>query len=53
MRRTCSVIVGLVVLCIAQASDGIFHLAVIDEVMTSYDGDANVQFIEIRMLAGL
>lgn len=31
----------------------VFHLAVIDEVMTSYDGDANVQFIEMRMLASL
>jgi hypothetical protein len=29
----------------------IFHLAVIDEVMTSYGGNANVQFVEIRMLA--
>ncbi len=27
-----------------------FHLAVIDEVMTSYNGDTNVQFVEIRML---
>ncbi len=27
-----------------------FHFAVIDEVMTSYNGDANVQFVEIRML---
>jgi hypothetical protein len=51
MRRTCSVLVGLAVLCIAQASSAVFHAAVIDEVMTSYNGDANVQFIEIRMLA--
>jgi len=28
-----------------------FHIAVIDEVMTSYGGDPTVQFVEIRMLA--
>lgn len=27
-----------------------FHLSVIDEVMTSYDNDSSVQFVEIRML---
>ena len=32
-------------------AQALFHLAVIDEVMTSYDGDASVQFVEIRMLA--
>jgi hypothetical protein len=32
-------------------ADAAFHFAVIDEVMTSYGGDANVQFIEIRMTA--
>ena len=31
-------------------SQAVFHFAVIDEVMTSYGGDANVQFVEIRML---
>jgi hypothetical protein len=41
MRRTVSVaIVGLAVLCIARTSSGLFHLALIDEVMTSYGGDA-------------
>ena len=29
----------------------LFHVAVIGEVMTSYDGDPNVQFVEILMLA--
>ena len=53
MRRTCSVIVGLVALGVAHPSSALFHLAVIDEVMTSYGGDANVQFIEIRMLGPL
>jgi hypothetical protein len=27
-----------------------FHIAVIDEVMTSYDGDDTVQFVEVRMM---
>jgi hypothetical protein len=30
----------------------LFHLAVIDEVMTSYGGDPAAQFVEIEMLAG-
>jgi len=34
----------------APQSGAVFHFAVIDEVMTSYGGDANVQFVEIRML---
>jgi len=29
----------------------LFHFAVIDEIMTSYGGDPNVQFVEIDMLA--
>jgi hypothetical protein len=29
----------------------LFHFAVIDEVMTSHDGNADIQFVEIRMLA--
>jgi hypothetical protein len=35
----------------APHSQAVFHFAVIDEVMTSYGGDANVQFVEIRMLS--
>lgn len=34
-----------------QPAQAAFHLAVIDEVMTSYNGDPTVQFVEIRMLA--
>jgi hypothetical protein len=41
------------VLLHAGRAPAVYHLAVIDEVMTSYNGDPNVQFIEIRMLAGL
>ena len=33
-----------------RSANAAFHLAVIDEVLTSYNGDANVQFVEIRML---
>ena len=33
-----------------RSANAAFHFAVIDEVMTSYGGDANVQFVEIRML---
>lgn len=32
------------------STQALFHFAVIDEVMTSYDGDADVQFVEIKML---
>lgn len=35
----------------APPSQAIFHFAEIDEVMTSYGGDASVQFVEIEMLA--
>lgn len=34
----------------APQSQAAFHFAVIDEVMTSYGGNASVQFVEIRML---
>jgi hypothetical protein len=52
MRRAFAVLVaGLVLLCGAHTSHALFHLAVIDEIMASYGGDPNVQFIEVRMLA--
>jgi hypothetical protein len=37
----------------AERAPAVFHASVIDEVMTSYGGDPNVQFIEVRMLASL
>ncbi len=40
-------------LALATPASAFFHDTVIDEVLTSYGGDANVQFIEMRMLAGL
>ncbi len=41
----------LVLVSAPRPSHAIFHMAVIDEIMTSYDGDPNVQFVEIKMLA--
>jgi len=51
-RRLAYVIGVLAAVLWAGSAGALFHLAVIDEVMTSYGGDPNVQFIEIRMLAG-
>jgi hypothetical protein len=42
------VVAGL--LLTRSEADAIFHVAHIDEFMVSYGGDANVQFVEIRML---
>jgi hypothetical protein len=54
MRRAyLTVVVALAVCSLATPSRAAFHVTVIDEVMTSYNGDAGVQFIEMRMLAGL
>ncbi len=46
-----SVAVLAAVLVLPRSSQALFHSAVIDEVMTSYGGNANVQFVEIRMLS--
>ena len=46
------VLTAITVLFMADVASAAFHLAVIDEIMTSYGGDSNVQFVEIRMLAG-
>jgi len=43
-------LLALALLCASQPAAALFHLAVIDEVMTSYDGDFDVQFVEIKML---
>lgn len=49
-----TVVLGLALgaLVMAWPARALFHLAVIDEFSTSYDGDPSAQFIEIRMLAG-
>ncbi len=54
MKRLSSVIsiCGVLILLSApRAAHAIFHLMVIDEIMTSYGGDPNVQFVECKMLA--
>lgn len=40
----------LVLVSVPRPSHALFHLAVIDEIMTSHGGDPNVQFVEIKML---
>ena len=51
-RRTLLTTLGFVAVCLfPDTSSAVFHLAVIDEVMTSYNGDPTAQFVEIRMLA--
>jgi hypothetical protein len=54
VRRGLAFAIGVLAVVLWTSSAGaLFHLAVIDEVLTSYSGDANSQFIEIRMLASL
>jgi len=45
---------ALVAVSVLQPTTGyaLFHIAAIDELMTSYDGDDGVQFVEIVMNAG-
>ncbi len=43
---------AIALLGLVRVSNALFHIAVIDEVMTSYGGDSDVQFVEVRMLAG-
>ena len=51
-RRTWTVAISVwLVLGCAGAAHAVFHIVDIDEVMTSYGGDATKQFIEMRMLA--
>jgi hypothetical protein len=53
LRRRHYVAVGvLAILALVRPAGAVFHLAVIDEVATSYGGDNTAQFIEIRMLTG-
>jgi len=42
--------VALTIVLTPRPSQALFHFAVINEVMTSYNGDPDVQFVEIRML---
>ena len=49
--RMCAALVALAVLLMAGPSLALFHVAVIDEVMTSNGGNSNLQFVQIRTLA--
>src|SRR4026207_1181642 len=52
-RRRARIVAALVaVLLSAARAEAAFHIVVIDEVLTSYDGDSEVQFVESRPLAG-
>ena len=52
MQPTRLALAALPLLALPLPASAAFHFSVIDEVMTSYDGDPNVQFVEIRMLSG-
>ncbi len=51
LRSSLLLCLALLLLWVPQRAGAAFHFAVIDEIMTSYGGDPNVQFVEIRMLA--
>lgn len=50
--RFLGVAAGLALGLLASRADALFHIAVIDEVMSGLSGSEAVQFVEIRMLAG-
>lgn len=52
MPRPCIALAALLLLIAPRPAAAVFHFAVIDEVMTSYEGDTAVQFVEIQMLSG-
>jgi len=49
MRRL-ALFLAAVVLSAPSLARGAFHLSLIDEVMSGFDGDPSVQYVEIRML---
>jgi len=49
--RVAALLAGLSLFAAPRPAEALFHLAVIDEVMTSYDGNPSVQFVEIKTLA--
>jgi hypothetical protein len=46
-------VVPLLTALVATPAHAVFHIAVIDEVMSGAGGDPTVQYVEIRMLSGL
>jgi hypothetical protein len=52
MRKLLPFLGALAVLAAPRPAAALFHFSHISEVMTSWDGDPNVQFVEITMEAG-
>lgn len=50
-KRWCLLALAAVVASAPRPTIAAYHVAVIDEIMTSYSGDPTVQFVEIRMAA--
>jgi glucose/arabinose dehydrogenase len=46
-----TLLAALVLALVARPAAAVFHLSLIDEVLTSYGGDPTAQFVEIRMLS--
>src|SRR5437867_2812107 len=51
MRRALSALASLIVLLTVSPAAALFHIALIDEVMTRLNSDATTQYVEIRMLS--
>ena len=52
MRHIAAVLVALVALLAPARSHALFHITQIDEVMSGAAGNPNLQYVQIRMLAG-
>src|SRR5216683_2710777 len=52
MRRITASLVALVALLTPVRSHALFHITQIDEVMSGAAGNPNLQYVQIRMLAG-
>ncbi len=50
MSRIAVALASLLVLCAPAPGRAAFHIAVIDELMSGAGGNANVQYVEVRML---
>ena len=53
LRRFARVALALAVLLSVSRAEAIYHLVVIDEVLTSYNGDPGIQFVELTRLDNL
>jgi hypothetical protein len=51
MSRCRMLLAAMLAVAAPHAAHAVFHIAVINEVMTSYGGDSSVQFVEIAMQA--